>query len=525
MRLAGYFAQQGGEILRATGEHMWLTAVTMALAVAIGIPLGILVARRPRFSKYILGGANVAETIPSLALFGFLLPLPWLGARGDRIAIAALTLYALLPIIRNTAAGILGVDPAVREAALGMGMTEGQILRRVEMPLAAPMILAGIRVATVWTIGIATIAAAVGAGGLGEYIFRGLAMVNNGVILAGAIPAAVLALLADLLLGLLERRMRPESRRASRNNRPQRSPGLGAGVGAKAMMVLVVLGASAFLTSCGGAGANTIVVGSKNFPEQALLGEIVAQEIEARTHLRVVRKFYLAGTFICQQAMLAGRIDTYVEYTGTALTAILKDPAEQDPGAVFAKVQQQYGRRFNLAVLPPLGFNNTFAIVIRGQDARRLHLKTISDAAQYAPKWRAGFGYEFMGRPDGYAGLVRTYGLKFAGPPKILDLGLLYRALLDHEVDLVAGNSTDGLLAARDLVVLEDDKHYFPPYEAVPIVRQETLSRHPELRAAIDALAGKISDAAMRQMNYEVAAQHRDIGQVAREFLRSSGLG
>lgn len=521
MSLAGYFAQHAGEIMQATVEHIWLTGITMLLAVAIGVPLGILVARRPALSKPILGSANIAETIPSLALFGFLLPLPWLGQRGDRIAIAALTLYALLPIIRNTAEGIKGVDPAVREAALGMGMTEGQILRRVEMPLALPMILAGIRVATVWTIGIATIAAAVGAGGLGEYIFRGLAMVNNNVILAGAIPAALLALIADVLLGLIERRARPESRKTPRH----RTPWPGAGAAAKLCVILVALVAATFATGCGGADTNTIVVGSKNFPEQALLGEIVAQEIEAHTHLHVVRKFYLAGTFICQQALLAGRIDTYVEYTGTALTAVLKDPIEHDPSAVFSKVQREYQRRFKLAVLPSLGFNNTFAIVIRGDDARRLHLTTISEAAKYTPEWHAGFGYEFMGRPDGYAGFVRTYGLKFAGPPKILDLGLLYRALLDREVDLVAGNSTDGLLSARDLTVLQDDKHYFPPYQAVPIVRDETLARHPDLRAAIAALAGKISDAQMQKMNYEVVGEHRDISQVAREFLRANGLG
>lgn len=521
MSLIGYFSQHGAEIFQAAAEHVWLTGITMLLAIAIGIPLGILVARRPRFSNLILGSANVAETIPSLALFGFLLPLPWLGARGDRIAIAALTLYALLPIIRNTAAGIKSIDPAVREAALGMGMTGSQILWRVEMPLAFPTILAGVRVATVWTIGIATIAAAVGAGGLGEYIFRGLAMVNNEVILAGAIPAAVLALLADILLGLLERRMRPERRGA----RPRRMSWSGAGPGAAAAVVLIAVVAATFLSGCGGPGANTIVVGSKNFPEQALLGEILAQDIEAHSHLRVVRKFYLAGTFICQQALLAGRIDAYVEYTGTALTAILKDPVEQDPAAVYTKVRQQYQQRFHLAVLPPLGFNNTFAIVVRGEDARRLHLTTISEAAKYTPEWRAGFGYEFMGRPDGYAGFVRTYGLKFAGPPKILDLGLLYRALLDREVDLVAGNSTDGLLSARDLTVLEDDKHYFPPYEAVPVVRDDVLARHPEVRAAIAALGGKISGAEMQKMNYEVVAQHRDISQVAREFLRSSGLG
>ncbi|HEX4073778.1 MAG TPA: glycine betaine ABC transporter substrate-binding protein [Candidatus Acidoferrales bacterium] len=290
------------------------------------------------------------------------------------------------------------------------------------------------------------------------------------------------------------------------------------------LAALLILGLVVAVSGCEPRPRDTIVIGSKNFPEQALLGEILAQHIEARTHLHVERRFYLAGTFICQQAMLAGRIDAYVEYTGTALTAILHDPIESDPSAVFARVQSEYKQRFDFDVLPSLGFNNTFALVIRGEDARRLHLKTISDAVPYAPQWRAGFGYEFMERPDGYPGLVRTYGLRFNRPPTILDLGLLYRALLDKEVDLVAGNSTDGLIAARDLVILEDDKHYFPPYEAVPIVRADTLARYPEVRTAIEGLAGKISDTEMRKMNYAVAGKNRDIEDVAREFLRSSGL-
>lgn len=264
---------------------------------------------------------------------------------------------------------------------------------------------------------------------------------------------------------------------------------------------------------------DTIVVGSKNFPEQALLGEILAQQLEARTHLRVERRFYLAGTFLCQQAILAGRIDMYVEYTGTALTAVLHDPVERDPKAVFQRVQREYRRRFGLEVMPSLGFENTFAIVIRGADARRLGLKTISQAARYTPHWRAGFGYEFMSRPDGYPGLAKTYGLRFAAQPKIFDLGLLYRALLDRQVDLIAGNSTDGELAARDLTMLEDDKHFFPPYDAVPIVRQDTLARHPEIRAAIQGLAGTISGERMRKMNYEMVGQHRDAAAIAREFL------
>ena len=288
--------------------------------------------------------------------------------------------------------------------------------------------------------------------------------------------------------------------------------------------ILALLGGWLALAACNTKRGETIVVGSKNFPEQALLGEILAQRIEARTHLRVERRFYLAGSYICQQALLAGRIDTYVEYTGTALTAILHDPVESDSGDVFKRVKQEYASRFQFEVMPSLGFNNTFAIVIRGEDARRLHIGTLTEAARYSSQWRAAFGYEFMERPDGYPGLARVYGLKFAAPPRILDLGLLYRALLDKRVDLVAGNSTDGLLAARDLVILQDDKHYFPPYEAVPIVREDILDRYPEVRDAIDELAGKISDAEMQKMNYAVAGEGRDTSEVAREFLREKGL-
>lgn len=289
---------------------------------------------------------------------------------------------------------------------------------------------------------------------------------------------------------------------------------------------LVILAAAcwALCAGCGSGRKNTIVIGSKNFPEQALLGEILAQHIEARTHLRVERRFYLAGSFICQQAMLGGRIDAYVEYTGTALTAILHDPVAGDRAGVLAQVQREYRQRFKFDVLPSLGFDDTFAMVIRGDDARRFQLKTLSQAAQYTPKWRPGFGYEFMERPDGYPGLARVYGLRFAAPPRILDLGLLYRALLANQVDLIAGNSTDGLLSARDLAVLEDDKHYFPPYDAVPILRDESAARFPGIRAALAELANQISDADMQKMNYIVVAEQHDIGDVARDFLHAKHL-
>jgi glycine betaine/choline ABC-type transport system substrate-binding protein len=267
-----------------------------------------------------------------------------------------------------------------------------------------------------------------------------------------------------------------------------------------------------------------IVVGCKNFTEQIILGELMAQQIENKTHLPVERRFYLGGTYIAHQGILAGRIDIYPEYTGTALTAILKEQPSSDRKSVYDRVKSEYERRFHLTLGPPLGFNDTFAIEIRGEDARRLHLQTLSQAASYTPQWRPGFGYEFMERRDGYKGLVAAYGLRFAAPPRIMDLGLLTRALKDRQVDLIAGNMTDGLIPALNLFVLEDDKHYFPPYEAVPVVREETLAQHPEIRAALADLGGKISDSEMRQLNYEVDGKKRDVKQVVAEFLRSKGL-
>jgi glycine betaine/choline ABC-type transport system substrate-binding protein len=273
-----------------------------------------------------------------------------------------------------------------------------------------------------------------------------------------------------------------------------------------------------------GRDADRIVVGSKDFTEQLVLGELFAQIIENRTHLPVERRFYLAGTFICQQAILAGRIDIYPEYTGTALTAVLKDQPSGDKVDVYQRVKQAYRAKFNLGVGRPLGFNDTFAIVIRGDDARKLHLTTVSQAAAIAPKWRAGFGYEFMERPDGYKGLVASYNLRFAEAPRIMDLGLITRALKERQVDLIAGNNTDGLIPALDLFVLEDDHHYFPPYEAVAVMRGEMLKKHPEVGEALDALAGAISDDDMRRLNYAVDGKHRDAAAVVREFLQQRGL-
>lgn len=293
--------------------------------------------------------------------------------------------------------------------------------------------------------------------------------------------------------------------------------------GRRATVVFAVL-FSLLLPSCAPSRANRIVIGSKNFTESLMLGELLAQIVEARTHLKVERRFYLAGTYICQQAMLAGRIDIYPEYTGTALTAILKKKAEGDRMAVYQQVKSEYETRFGLTLSPAFGFNDTFAMEIRGADARRLNIRTLSQAAAFAPKWHAGFGYEFMERPDGYAGLAAAYALHFAGEPRVMDLGLLAPALKDHQIDIAAGNATDGLIPAFDLFALEDDRHYFPPYEAVAVIRQQTLQEHPEVGAAIAELGGKISDQEMQKLNYALDGQRRDVKEVAQEFLRNKGL-
>jgi len=278
------------------------------------------------------------------------------------------------------------------------------------------------------------------------------------------------------------------------------------------------------LSGCGQKQQKKIAVGSKFFTEQVVLAELLAEHIEARTGIPVERKTNLGGTLLVQKAMLAGDLDLYVEYTGTALTAVLNEAPNGDSNSVYGRVKKEYAERFGFEVTEPLGFENTFAMVIRGEDAKKYNLQKLSDITGLAPKWRAGVGYEFLERPDGLTGLCERYGLKFGEKPRVMDLGLIYRALVDHQVDVVAGNSTDGLISALGLVALEDDRHYFPPYDAAPIVRKATLERFPALRVALAELAGKVSAADIRQMNYAVDGLHREPAAVVGEFRKAKGL-
>ena len=292
----------------------------------------------------------------------------------------------------------------------------------------------------------------------------------------------------------------------------------------------LVLGLLVWLPGCSPPRFDRPVIGAKNFTEQVVLGELLAQHIEAKTGLKVERRFYLAGSYIAQQALLSGRIDAYVEYTGTALTAILKQPPihMQDPAqnqaASLATVRRLYAQRFHVTATEPLGFENTFAMIVRPGDPGMASIGTLSQAVAAAPKWRLGVGYEFEERPDGLHGLESAYGLRFSSAPRTMDLGLLYRALAAHQVDIIAGNSTDGPIAARHLKVLTDDKHYFPPYQAVPLVREAALQHWPQLRGAFADLAGKVSADDMRAMNEAVDGEHKDVADVVRAFRAQHGL-
>jgi osmoprotectant transport system permease protein len=505
MAIIDFWQSHSRELLTLLQQHIMLVAVSTLVAVAIGVPAGVAASRRPQLGRAILIAAGVAQTIPSLALLGFLLPLPWVGGIGPRTALVALVIYALLPIVRTTVTGLRTIDPAVVEAGVAMGMTPRQLLWLVQIPLAMPSIIGGIRIAAVIGVGTTTIAAAIGAGGLGEYIFRGLAMVDTTTILAGAVPAALLALAADGLLALLERR-------AGRGRLGMADAMRAAAV---VVMAILVLAAASYARS---GTQSTIVIGSKNFTEQVILGEMLAQIIEAEGGIEVERKLNLGGTFICDRGLRSGELDAYVEYTGTAVSAVFHQDVPRDSRQAFDLARRLYAQA-GITALEPLGFNNTFAMLVRSGDASKHGLKTIEDLRSVQTTFRPGFGHEFLQRADGYPGLVKMYDLQFAAAPRAMELSLIYPALAAGQVDVIAGDATSAQIDALQLTQLEDNRQYFPPYDAFTLVRSATLLRYPSVGRALGRLAGRISNADMRAMNTAVDLHRRAVPDVVREFL------
>ncbi|MEH7352088.1 glycine betaine ABC transporter substrate-binding protein [Neobacillus drentensis] len=510
-----YLTSNYQQIFSLLGEHLYLSIISVFIAIVIGIPLGILISNEPKLSKPIIGTTNVIQAVPSLALLGFLIPFIGIGSAP---AIVMVVLYSLLPIVKNTYTGLTNIDADILEAAKGIGLTKSQTMRKVQLPLAFPMIMAGIRISAVTAVGLMTIAAFVGAGGLGYLVFSGVQTVDNSMILAGAVPACILALLIDFLVGKLETSFSYTSKQktSSKSGKKVKRWLIG-------LTSIILISAGAFKVYSTANADDKIVIGSKNFSESMILGNMLADLIENKTDIQVERKLNLGGTQVAFSAIKNGDIDLYVEYTGTGLVNILNQPPESDPDKVYDYVQKEFKQKYNIELLKPLGFNNTYALAVRQDTANEYGLNTISDLAKVSGNLIMGPTIEFPNREDGLIGLSKTYNIEFKDV-KAVDGGLRYTAIDNHKSDVIDAFSTDGLLEAFQLKVLKDDKEFFPPYYAVPIIKEETLKDHPELKKAINTLSGKLSDEKMRELNYKVDSLKQSPAKVAKEFLENEGL-
>ncbi|WP_066313602.1 glycine betaine ABC transporter substrate-binding protein [Bacillus sp. FJAT-29814] len=513
--LWNYASNNYNQILELLGQHVYLSVLAVLIATVIGVPLGIWISREPKLSKPIIGTTNVIQAIPSLALLGFLIPFIGIGSTP---AIVMVVLYSLLPIVKNTYIGLTNIDRDILEAAKGIGLTKSQTMRKVQLPLAFPMIMAGIRISAVTAVGLMTIAAFVGAGGLGYLVFSGVQTVDNAMILAGAIPACILALLIDFVVGKLENSLSYANKQHSASKTGKTTKKL---IISFASIILVIAGAFSIYSKA--QADEKITIGSKNFSEQLILGNILAELIENKTDLTVERKLNLGGTQVAFSAIKSSDIDMYVEYTGTGLVNLLNQAPQNNPDQVYDYVKEEFHQKYGIELLKPLGFNNTYAIAVRQDTAETFGLEAISDLANVSSELIMGPTIEFSNREDGLAGLNTTYNMEFKDV-KPVDGGLRYTALDNHKSDVIDAFSTDGLIEEFQLKVLEDDQNFFPPYYAVPIIKEETLNEHPELEGVLNSLAGKITDEKMRELNYKVDSLKQSPAKVAKEFLQKEGL-
>ncbi|WP_079507484.1 osmoprotectant update ABC transporter permease/substrate-binding subunit OpuFB [Mesobacillus jeotgali] len=496
------FTDRKDELLSALLEHIQISFIALFFAVLIAIPLGIFLTRRRQISEGIIGITAVLQTIPSLALLGLLIPLFGIGKVP---AIIALVAYALLPILRNTYTGINEVDSTLIEAARGMGMNSTRRLMKVELPLAMPVIMAGIRTAMVLIVGTATIAALIGAGGLGDLILLGIDRNNTALIVLGAIPAALLAILFDLVL----RRFETVSFKKSLIT-----------MGTILLAVLVMM-AVPFI---GGKDEEELVIAGKLGSEPEILINMYKLLIEEETDHSVVLKPGLGKTSFVFTALKNGDIDIYPEFTGTAISEFLKETASStNREEVYLQAKEGMRREFGMEMLQPMDYNNTYALAVPEQLANENALKTISDLKPIESSLKAGFTLEFSDREDGYKGIQKLYGLNL---PSLITMEpkLRYRAIKNGEINLVDAYSTDSELQRYGLVVLEDDMNLFPPYQGAPLLRAETAEKYPEIADALNKLAGKITDDEMRKMNYQVNVEGKSPEETAREYLRKAGL-
>lgn len=513
-----YLLESKNQIAFLLVEHIQLTVIAVLLAILLGVPLGILISYVQRLCKVVLGSVNVIQAVPSLALLGLAIPL--LGI-GKLPAVIVVMLYSLLPIVKNTNTGLTNINPDTIEAAQGIGLTGFQILTKVQIPLALPVIMAGVRIAAVTAVGLMTIAAFIGAGGLGFLVFSGISTVNNNLIVAGAVPACILALVVDFVVGQIEKKVSPSYAVEKEDEKKAGSYVARFAVGVAALLLIVTVGYSSFIGT--GTSKNTVVVGGKDFTEQHIMTHLLAELMDHTLDVPVERKVNLGGTQVCFNAIKSGDLDMYIDYTGTAYADTLGYQPISDVEKVYETVKKDFSEKFDIRVLHQMNFNNTYTLSTTKEIAEKYSLASISDLRGSAGTMVTGLTFEFLNREDGLPGLQKTYDFKFK-ENKAINGSQRYVALDNKEVQIIDAFATDGLLKKFNLVTLTDDKQFFPPYYAIPLVRAEVIEKHPEIVPQLEKLGELLTDETVTDLNYQVDELQRNPKDVAIEFLEKSGL-
>ena len=515
-----YFFENRAQILSLLLEHIELTFFAVALAIIIGIPIGILISYIKKLNKPILGLASVFQAIPSMALLGFM--IPFLGI-GRVPAIVVVVLYSLLPIIKNTATGISGISDTMIESAKGIGLTNLQILFKIQIPQALPIIMAGVRISAVSAVGLMTMAAFIGGGGLGYLIFSGIRTVNNNQILAGAIPACLLALFVDYLFSIVERLVTPVALQLKGKNKEKV---LKTRRKDKVILIVFIILFAIFLISkidFHKESTDTLTVASKDFTEQNILCELSSIYLANNTNIKINKQCNLGGAQVVFQALERDDIDFYIDYLGTDYTDILKYEPISNVDKVYQTVKEEFASKYQIAVLSPMSFNNTYSLAVTKDLASKYNLKTISDLAKVSKDLTISPTLEFVNRNDGLPGLLKAYNLEFKNTIA-MDGSPRYTALLNNNSQVIDAFTTDGLLRKFNLTVLEDDKNFFPPYYAVPLLKEKTLEKYPQVESLMAKLGPYLTDEAMQEMNYQVDEVGKNPEEVAKEFLLANKL-
>ncbi|MEG2788646.1 MAG: glycine betaine ABC transporter substrate-binding protein [Romboutsia sp.] len=501
------------KIIELSIQHISLTVTAILIAILVGVPLGIIISMVKPLRKIILGFVNLVQAVPSMALLGLLIPILGIGSRP---AIFMVVIYSLLPIVKNTYIGISSIDPVILESSKGIGLTKKQTLFKIQLPLALPIIMGGVRISAVTAVGLMTLAAFIGAGGLGYLVFSGVQTVNNKMILQGAIPACILALGVDYIFAKIEIAVTPKGL----NSKSSKKDFILFKLVSAFIIIMVIFTTIIPLFSN---KKDTITIGSKNFTEQLILGNMYSELVESHTNLKVDKKLNLGGSVVAFNALKANELDMYIDYTGTILVNIMNEKPMKDANRVYEYVKNNMNDKYNLSVLDSLGFNNTYTLAMTPEIANKYNIENISDLQKYTDKLVLSPTLEFENREDGLIGLNKHYNMKFEDI-KAMDGAIRYTSLDKNKSQVIDAFATDGLIKKFGLKVLKDDKNFFVPYYAVPLVNNKTLDKHPELETVFNMLSNKINEDIMIELNYQVDELGKTPEEVAHKFLVYSKL-